>query len=156
MTTGEEAFTLRGHTKAVLCLAFRPGGKVLASAGDDRVIKIWDATTGQEAQSFRSRLACQAVAYSPDGKYLATADGSVKLWEAGNHDLVRAFAGPEEFIEAIAYRPDGKQLATAGKKGLEALGSGDGQDNLNPARPRLPRPRRGLQSRRSLSRLGRR
>ena len=31
------------------------------SAGDDRVIKIWDATTGQEAQSFRSRLASQAA-----------------------------------------------------------------------------------------------
>lgn len=127
MLTGEEAFTLRGHAKPVLCLAFSPGGKVLASAGDDRAIKIWDATTGQEAQSFRAIRASQTIAYRPDGKQFATADGNVKIWHASNYDLVRTFGGPEEFIYALAFQPDGQRLATAGRKGLKLWDAATGQ-----------------------------
>ncbi len=131
MTTGEEAFTLRGHGKPILCLAFSPSGRVIASAGEDMAVKIWDATSAQEVQSFRAHLACQAVAYRPDGKQLATADGSIKLWEPGNYDEpVRTFGGPEEFVESIAYDPTGRHLAAAGKKGLKIWDAATGKTVL--------------------------
>ena len=40
--------TLRGHTERVWCVVFNPDGKTLASAGSDRVIKLWDAAERQE------------------------------------------------------------------------------------------------------------
>ena len=47
--TGQETFSLKGHTDWVCSVAFRPDGKRLASASQDQTVKVWDARTGGEA-----------------------------------------------------------------------------------------------------------
>jgi WD40 repeat protein len=57
----------------------------------------------------------QAVAYSPDGKYLASGakDGVVKLWDAAAGREVKSLAGHAASVTGLTFSPDGARLASA-------------------------------------------
>ena len=60
-----------------------------------------------------------AIGFSPDGKFLATADrnGSLLLWEAGSGLFVQKLAGHSSAITSLAWRSDSKLFVTAGEDG---------------------------------------
>ena len=65
--------TLKGHTGAVVAVAFSPDSKTLASASYDGTLKLWDMTTGKERATLGEYKGCLGcVAFSPDGKTLAS------------------------------------------------------------------------------------
>jgi len=71
------------HGESVLRLAYSPDGAILASAGADRVIKLWDAATLKERQSFEAQPDwVMGLALSADGKLLAAGryDGTLGLY----------------------------------------------------------------------------
>src|ERR1700687_3919772 len=75
---------LEGHTGAVRAVAFAPDGNLLASAGDDGKIRLWDRATGQESGYLDAHQGIVfALPFAPDGRTLASggADGTVKLWD---------------------------------------------------------------------------
>ncbi|MDE0685935.1 MAG: hypothetical protein OXI63_23660, partial [Candidatus Poribacteria bacterium] len=76
---------LEGHTNSVHRLVFSPNGKTLASASEDRTIRLWDVATGTHKYTLTGHNAwISSIAFSPDGKILASADSEhrIRLWNA--------------------------------------------------------------------------
>jgi len=77
--------SFRGHSGGVTDVAFYPDGTRLASASDDRTVKLWDTETGDAVLTLRGHTAgVLDVAFSPDGNLLATGgiDLAVRIWDA--------------------------------------------------------------------------
>ena len=130
-------FTLGG--RAGPCLLFvRPtagwspaldtGGRSMSSD----TLRIWDAATGEHVQTirFESRKLSDFIAFSPDGKTVASSSGdgkTVRLWdvETGKEKLRRAsHQGP---VLSVAFGPDDKRIASTAIDGtlmLWDVGSG--------------------------------
>lgn len=109
--------TVSAHTRPVTGLAFRPDGRVLATAGLDGTVKLWDTKTWKQLQSWAAHgQSSYGVAFSPDGKYLATGgrDKLVKIWDAKTARLVHTLEGHTTYVYSLTFTPDGRRLFTSG------------------------------------------
>ncbi|MFC1431448.1 WD40 repeat domain-containing protein [Streptacidiphilus sp. N1-3] len=113
---------LTSHTGPVLRVTFSPDSRLLATAGDDGVVQLWDPATGQPGDLLfvSSSRPLRAMAFSPDGHLMAITHGwpAVNLWEPGEPlgSLLTDHA-----VSALAFSPDGRLLATAGDDGTARL-----------------------------------
>ncbi len=124
---GKPLLTLRGHSYPVHSLALDSGGEVLASVAGEASrggeIKLWNVSSGREVGSKRDPFCQYAVAFSPDGRRLATGDhgGFLKIWDLvpgqAIHDQTvpcRTIRLDNYPITRVAFSPDGRRLVSGG------------------------------------------
>jgi RNA polymerase sigma factor (sigma-70 family) len=115
VATGRELRRLEGHQKGVTAVAFAPRGSLLASAACDGATRLWDATTGTLLHELKGTAGDPQIAFAPDGKLLAVADGRmIGLWDMGTGKELRRWQAHSSSIRSLAFAPDGKMLASAG------------------------------------------
>jgi mono/diheme cytochrome c family protein len=105
------------HRDAIQDLAFSPDGKILASCGYDRLIKLWDVAAKKELRVLKDHSdSVYGIAFSPDGKLLASAsaDRAVKVWDVATGTRLYTLSEATDWLYAVAWSPDGRHLAAGG------------------------------------------
>lgn len=116
VATGRETDTFPGPKGGVNDLAFHLDGRRLAVAGW-KVVEVWDVRAHRKIHELRGHTNwVYGVAFSPDGKWLATGggDGPIKLWDADTGVERLTISGHEGAVLDLAFSPDGQSLVSTG------------------------------------------
>lgn len=112
--TGKETRRLEGHKRAVTALAFAPDGATLASGSTDQTVCLWDLATGKERASFEEEDYVFFVAFSSDGRHLASGNRN-GITRNGIFRLREVKTGKEVFqlkeIVSARLSPDSRTIA---------------------------------------------
>ncbi len=143
-TKHEPARIIEAHQRWIRQLRYCPARELLATVADDMVCKLWEAGTGKlvrELKGHEPRLPrydypskLYAVAFSPDGTYVAAADEACRIivWEtstgkeAARFDALTFFKAdwdrnnhPYGGLRCLSFAPDGASLALAGMQNTD-------------------------------------
>ncbi|HKB38374.1 MAG TPA: WD40 repeat domain-containing protein, partial [Gemmataceae bacterium] len=127
--TGKELHRVGTYGAYIAALDFSPDGRLLATVdGTGRPggqgaeaarCHLWDVRSGELVRKFPITDGCRTVAFSPDGRYLATCGWTrtIRLWEVMTGQEVRSWSGVRAAVNHVGFAPDGRTLASAERTG---------------------------------------
>jgi RNA polymerase sigma factor (sigma-70 family) len=123
VASGKEVHRFRWQAGKINGVEFAPDGKTLAAAAErtgGATVILWDVATGKDVRSLAKTGHGYCLAFSPDGKLLATAsvpftiDARVQVWDLATGREVRPLVGGVPGAYMVTFSPDGRFLAAAG------------------------------------------
>lgn len=100
-------------------VTYSPDGKILTIGDTDGRVRLIDAASGSELAAFSASKSdgVMALAFSPDGRWLAvgvgTRDPVITVWDVASRSRSQALVGHAGFVSCLCFSPDGQTLASA-------------------------------------------
>ena len=116
-----------GHASLIRDVIFTRDGKQLISAGDDKVVRVWDTTTGETVRVIRGEIGdghegkIFAAALSADERYLAVGGWlagtrqerwAIRLHDFASGEVLALLEGHTNTIQDLAFSPEGRFLVS--------------------------------------------
>ena len=119
--TGQQKQIFIGHSSGIGSVLFSPDGAMLASAGKDGTVSLWNTRTGHQTDipTKKHGNVEMPFSFSPDGEIFASgsADGTISLWDTRTRQRQQALSRHKYWVSCVSFAPNGEILAS---------GSGDG------------------------------
>src|SRR5919199_1194516 len=119
LTTGQELFTLEGHSNSVNnAVVIDADGRRAISGSDDNTLKVWDLTTRKELFTLEGHSnSVNAVAITADGTRAISGswDNTIKVWDLTTRNEQFTLEGHSDSVNAVAVDADGKWAISASK-----------------------------------------
>jgi WD40 repeat protein len=107
------------HTARINSIVFSPDGRLIATAGSDHTVKVWDAARGMLIRNLEGHAGeVRSVAFSRDGQRIVSAahDATVRVWEVATGRTLRSFAAdPRSWMVGAAFGDDENTIVSAGR-----------------------------------------
>jgi WD40 repeat protein len=121
--------TPAGHSQAIVDAELSKDGGLLATLGQDLVIRLWSfGSTYPVANRLKvSGRKAKGVAFGREGRLLAVGDdsGNVQIWELPSDRLLFTLKGHQHQVWAVAFAPDSRVLASGDRSGQIRLWNPD-------------------------------
>ncbi len=114
-----------GHYSSIHAISASSNGKYIVSGGGDEII-LWNMHTGQKIKSFHESGIITSVLFSPDNKYIISANQNsyiikIRNIETGESDIFLSSKGHSSYITSLAYSLDSKYIISGSNDGTIKL-----------------------------------
>ena len=114
---------LKGHSNAVMCAAFSPDARILATGSHDQTVRLWDVNDHKAVATLSNGFPVGSLAFSPNGRTLIVGGsqiyfvvgnrGGVQFWDVPSRQATGTVPGNASDVVQIALSASGSLLATS-------------------------------------------